>query len=124
MSVDAKSVEATDTLAGLVAHLPPRPGSRVLFKVKGMAQKVPTSETVFASVYHCAIPELCKGMCHRYGAWHESPRPQIHRFQPQAPVPLLSRCLECAFSAPPAAPLTALASTLHTVPYIWRIARG
>jgi hypothetical protein len=32
-----------------------------------MAQKVPTSETVFASVYHCAIPELCKGMCHRYG---------------------------------------------------------
>ncbi len=24
------------------------------------------SESVFASVYHYAIPELCKGMCHRY----------------------------------------------------------
>ena len=44
------------------------------------------------SVYHshCAIPELCKGTCHRYGVWHESPRPQIHRFWSEAPAP---RCL-------------------------------
>jgi hypothetical protein len=69
--------------------------------LKGMAQKVPISETVFASVYHCAIPELCKGMCHRYGAWHESPRPQIHRFRPQAPVPLPGVCfLSTARSTP------------------------
>ena len=58
-------------------------------------EKRPTFETVFASVYHCAIPGLCEGMCHRYcmgSGSHESPRPQIHRFRPQAPVPLPGVC--------------------------------
>ena len=39
---------------------------------------------VFARVYHCAISELCKGLYYRNGVWHGSPRPQIHRFRPQA----------------------------------------
>ena len=29
---------------------------------------------------------------HHYGARHESPRPQIHRFRPQAPLPLPGVC--------------------------------
>jgi hypothetical protein len=61
-------------------------------RLKGLSENVPTFETVFASVYHCAIPELYKSMCHRYGVWHESPRPQIHRFRPQAPAPLPGVC--------------------------------
>jgi len=81
----------------------PKRAPRALCVLKGMgaARKVPTSETVFASVYHCAIPELCKGMCLRFGVWHESPRPQIHRFRPQALAPLPGvRFLNTARSTP------------------------
>jgi hypothetical protein len=68
--------------------------------LKGLSGNVPTFETAFASVYHCAIPKLCKGMCHRYGVWHESPRPQIHRFRPHAPAPLPGVCFTQHRSTP------------------------
>ena len=32
---------------------------------------------------------LCKGLYHHNGVWHESTRPQIHRFRPQARAPPL-----------------------------------
>ena len=38
---------------------------------------------------HYAISELCKDLYHHNGVWHESPRPQIHRFRPQARAPPL-----------------------------------
>ena len=43
----------------------------------------------FAEVYHNAISELCKGLHHHTGVCHESKRPQIRRFRPQARVPPL-----------------------------------
>ena len=36
---------------------------------------------------------LCKGLYHHNGVWHESTRPQIHRFRPQARAPPLGACL-------------------------------
>jgi hypothetical protein len=54
---------------------------------------VPIFHTVFAHVYHYAISELCKGLYHHNGVWHEAPRPQILRFRPQARAPPLGVCL-------------------------------
>jgi len=49
--------------------------------------------TGFVSVCHYAISELCKGLYHhKNGVWHESSRPQIHRFRPQARAPPLGVC--------------------------------
>ena len=75
------------------------------FTVKDLVEIVPIFHTVFARVYHCAISELCKGLYYRNGVWYESPRPQIHRFRPQARV--LCR-LEQAF-------LTNAAATVRSV---------
>ena len=50
---------------------------------------MPIFHTVFERVCHYAISELCKGLYHHNGVWHESPRPQIHRFRPQARAPPL-----------------------------------
>ena len=57
--------------------------------LKGLVEIVPIFHTVFAHVYHYAISELCKGLYHHNGVWHESPRPQILRFRPQAQAPPL-----------------------------------
>ena len=54
---------------------------------------MPIFHTVFAHVYHYAISELFKGLYHHNGVWHESPRPEIHRFRPQARAPPLGACL-------------------------------
>ena len=35
--------------------------------VKGLVEIVPIFHTVFARVYHYAISELCKGLCHHNG---------------------------------------------------------
>ena len=64
--------------------------------IKGLVEIAPilfTLDTVFAHVYRYAISELCKGLYHHNGVSHESLRPQIHRFRPQARAPPLGVCV-------------------------------
>jgi hypothetical protein len=59
-----------------------------------MARKVPTLKP-FSRV--CTIMPYPRALQRHvpslsYGVWHESPRPQIHRFRPQALAPLPGVC--------------------------------
>ena len=78
---------------GAVVHTP-----RKQCEIWAQLRPNPFFTLVFAHVYHYAISELCKGLYYRNGVWHESPRPQIHRFRPQAERE--RRRLEYAFLTP------------------------
>jgi hypothetical protein len=60
--------------------------------------------TLFSCVCTTTPYELCKGLYHHNGVCHESSRPQIHRFRPQARAPPLGvylphqRCGDGEFS--------------------------
>ena len=72
--------------------------------------------TVFASVYHYAISELCKGLYHhngeQWGLTHESTRTQIHRFQ--TGFDHISGASAAAWSMP-SSDLTNAAATVRSV---------
>ena len=61
----SESALSTSRCVHCTRNMPPRRPESL--ELKGLVEIVPIFHTVFARVYHYAISELCKGLCHHNG---------------------------------------------------------